>query len=237
MSDSNAEIWKSAATVKEWTSLAAEREAKRAEHWKTMGELLPFSNEDRFTFLDLGAGTGAASRVILAAYPNSTAVLADFSEEMMSEGAEQLAAFAGRYRYVTFDMNGTSWPETIPTDLDAVITSMCVHHLPDERKQGLFGEILEHLTPGGWYVNYDPVQPPDPVVGESWERVEDRRDPEAAHKRHHPSPSEAARHENHVRYMIPLDQQIEYLRAAGFEGIDVYWKHLENVIYGGRRPR
>ena len=45
-----------------------------------------------------------------------------------------------------------------------------------------------------------------------------------------------ARWENHVRYIIPLDQQLEYLRSAGFAGIDVYWKKLENVIYGGCRP-
>jgi hypothetical protein len=36
--------------------------------------------------------------------------------------------------------------------------------------------------------------------------------------------------------MIPLDQQLDYLRSAGFQGVDVYWKHLENVIYGGCRP-
>jgi hypothetical protein len=40
-----------------------------------------------------------------------------------------------------------------------------------------------------------------------------------------------------VRYMIPLDQQVGYLREAGFEGVDVYWKELDYVIYGGRRPR
>jgi hypothetical protein len=36
--------------------------------------------------------------------------------------------------------------------------------------------------------------------------------------------------------MIPLDPQVAYLRAAGFEGVDVYWKELDFVIYGGRRP-
>jgi hypothetical protein len=36
--------------------------------------------------------------------------------------------------------------------------------------------------------------------------------------------------------MIPLTRQLGYLQAAGFEGIDVYWKRLEWVIYGGRRP-
>jgi len=36
--------------------------------------------------------------------------------------------------------------------------------------------------------------------------------------------------------MIPLGPQLGFLRSAGFEGVDVYWKQLENVIYGGRRP-
>jgi hypothetical protein len=37
--------------------------------------------------------------------------------------------------------------------------------------------------------------------------------------------------------MIPLDPQIGFLRAAGFEGVDVFWKELDFAIYGGRRPR
>jgi hypothetical protein len=36
--------------------------------------------------------------------------------------------------------------------------------------------------------------------------------------------------------MIPLEQQLGYLRSAGFQGIDVYWKQLENAIYGGFKP-
>ncbi len=36
--------------------------------------------------------------------------------------------------------------------------------------------------------------------------------------------------------MIPLDPQVGFLRAAGFEGVDVFWKELDFVIYGGRRP-
>jgi hypothetical protein len=36
--------------------------------------------------------------------------------------------------------------------------------------------------------------------------------------------------------MIPLEPQISFLRDAGFEGVDVFWKELDYVIYGGRRP-
>jgi hypothetical protein len=113
---------------------------------------------------------------------------------------------------------------------------MCVHHLPDGRKQGLFAEIFGRLAPGGWYLNYDPVRAPDALIGATWERVADRQDPEAAHRRQHRSAVDQARWDNHVRYIIPLGQQLAYLRSAGFEGIDIYYKQLENVIYGGRRP-
>jgi SAM-dependent methyltransferase len=234
--DTNAAIWKSEEGIQHWTAKAAEREQKRAAQWQFMGELLPFGEQDAFTFLDLGAGTGAAARGILELYPRSVAILTDFSPQMMGEGERQMQQFAGRFQYVEFDMSTSNWPAAIPATVDAIVTSMCIHHLPDHRKQGLFTEIFERLTPGGWYVNYDPVSSPDPVVEATWERVNDHDDPEAAPKRLHRTPQEQSRYANHVRHVIPLDQQLDYLRSAGFQGVDVYWKHLENVIYAGCRP-
>jgi SAM-dependent methyltransferase len=235
--DTNAAIWQSAEAVQAWATEADRQERHRQGHRQFMASLLPFGEQEAFTFLDLGAGTGAASRTILDAYPRSIAVLADFSAEMMRVGEREMQRFAGRHRYVEFDMSvGGEWPAAIPAALNAVVTSMCVHHLPDERKQSLFTEIFGHLVPGGWYLNYDPVRADDPVVQATWERVSDHADPEAAHRRRHRTPLEQARWDNHVRYIIPLGQQLGYLRSAGFDGIDVYWKQLENVVYGGRRP-
>ncbi len=234
--DTNAAIWRSEEVVQTWATEAEKREPNRAAQRRFMAVLLPFGEQEAFTFLDLGAGTGAASRVILEEYPRSTAILADFSSEMMAAGERAMQPFAGRYRFVELDMTTGRWPAAIPAGLDAVVTSMCVHHLTDERKQGLFAEIFDHLVPGGWYLNYDPVRAADPVVEAAWERVNDHDDPEAARKRLHRTPQDQARYDNHVRYIIPLAQQLDYLRSAGFRGIDVYWKHLENVIYGGCRP-
>lgn len=235
--DTNAATWQSSETVEAWAAEAARQERGRQAHRRFMAALLPFGGQESFTFADLGAGAGAASRMILDLYPRSTAILADFSAEMMRVGEREMGRFAGRYRYVTFDMSaGGEWPAAIPPALDAVVTSMCVHHLPDERKQGLFAEIFGHLAPGGWYLNYDPVRGDDSVVEATWERVSDHDDPEAAARRQHRSPVDQTRWDNHLRYIIPLGRQLDYLRSAGFEGIDVYWKQLENVIYGGRRP-
>jgi SAM-dependent methyltransferase len=234
--DTNAAIWQSEEIAATWAAEEEERERNRAAQRRFMAVLLPFGEQEAFTFLDLGAGTGAASRAILRLHPRSTAILADFSSEMMAAGEREMRPFAGRYRYVEFDMSAGQWPVAIPAALDAVVTSMCVHHLPDERKQGLFAEIFDHLLPGGWYFNYDPVSTGDPVVEATWERVNDHDDPEAASKRLHRTPQQQARYDNHVRYIIPLTQQLDYLRSAGFRGVDVYWKQLDWVIYGGCRP-
>ena len=120
--------------------------------------------------------------------------------------------------------------------MPAVISSLCVHHLPDERKRQLFSEIFARLAPGGWYLNFDPVSTEGPVVEATWQRASDRRDPAAAVKRANRTPEQHAHYENHVRYIIPLEPQVGFLRAAGFEAVDVYWKELDYVIYGGRRP-
>ncbi len=235
--DTNAAIWHSAEAVQAWAAEAGRQERDRQASRRFMALLLPFAAQDEFTFCDLGAGTGAASRAILEMYPRSTAVLADFSAEMMRAGEGEMEPFAGRYRYAEFDMSaGGEWPAGIPAALDAVVTSMCVHHLPDDRKQGLFAEIFGHLVPGGWYLNYDPVRAPNVLIEATWERVADRQDPGAADRRRRRSAVDQARWDNHVRYIIPLGQQLAYLRSAGFEGIDIYFKQLENVIYGGRRP-
>ncbi len=236
--DTNAAVWKSDIGVSFWKSTASDRERRRAGHRELMAELLPFDAAEPFTFADLGAGTGAAARTILDHFSGAHAILADFSPQMMAQGALELEPYTGRYTYVEFDLTQVGgWPAQIPDPVDAVISSLSVHHLRDERKQTLFGEIIAHLAPGGWYLNYDPVMPPDPVVEEAWLRAGDRRDPSAADKRAHRSPEEHLRYENHVRYMIPLEPQLGFLRAAGFEGVDVYWKELDYVIYGGRRPR
>jgi tRNA (cmo5U34)-methyltransferase len=234
--DTNAAIWKSDEIVATWAAEAANRERNHGAQWRLMARLLPFGELPEATFLDLGAGTGAASRAILERHPRSTAILADFSPEMMSAGEAELRPYAGRYRYVEFDMLAGDWPKAIPATVDGVVTSLCVHHLPDERKRSLFGEIFQRVRPGGWYLNYDPVRAEDPVVTATWTRLIDEDDPEAARKRSHRTAEERARYENHVRFISPLDVQLGWLRSAGFEGVDVWWKRLDYAVFGGYRP-
>jgi tRNA (cmo5U34)-methyltransferase len=234
--DTNAALWKSEEVVKSFAAQAEQRERERAEQLVLMARLLPFAPDQSFTFIDLGAGTGAASRAVLREYPRATAILAEYSTQMMAEGDKALTQFAGRYRYVEFDMLSSTWPAQIPARVDAVVSALSIHHLPDARKRSMFREIRDHLATTGWYINYDPVRAPGASVEALWERVNDRYDPSGPAKRANRSPLEQARYENHVRYMIPLRPQLEWLHEAGFVDIDVFWKRLDWVIYGGRNP-
>src|SRR5262249_58374485 len=127
---------------------AERQERSRQAHRRFLALLLPFADQDEFTFLDLGAGAGAASRVIMDLYPRSTAILADYSAEMMRVGEREMQRFAGRYRYVEFDMSaGGESPAAVPPPLEAAVTSMCGHHLPHDPKRSLFTEPVEHLAP------------------------------------------------------------------------------------------
>ena len=234
--DTNEDVWKSDHMVAQWVASADERERRRAEQRRLMADLLAFEENEAFTFVDLGAGTGAATKAVLERYPRARAILAEYSPQMTAEGERALSGYVGRFSYVELDLASGAWPDEVPTDVPVAISSLCVHHLPDERKKELFSEIWHHLAPGGWYFNYDVVRTDDPLVEATWLRAADRQDPEAAASRQHRSVEEQRRYENHVRHMAPLALQLDFLRAAGFEGIDVYWKQLDYVLYGGRRP-
>ena len=234
--DLSVDIWHSEEFIQHWVDRTEGRVKSHEPQFRLMGDLLPFDSHEAFTFVDLGAGTGAAARGILDLYPLSTAILADYSRPMMQAGEREMQPFAGRFRYVEFDMSVDRWPQDVPSKLDAVVSSMCIHHMPDRRKQGLFREIFEHLTPGGWYLNYDAVTTTDPVVVAAWDRADDRSQPNDADPGTPLTPLEQAGHEDHILNIAELEPQVGFLRSAGFEGIDVYWKRLDAVIYGGRRP-
>ena len=102
--DTNADIWKSDQVIANWVASAEDREPRRAEPRPLMADLLPFTHEERFTFVDLGAGTGAAAQAILDRYRGVFAVLADYSPQMLEESTRALAAYQGRCRFVEFDL-------------------------------------------------------------------------------------------------------------------------------------
>jgi tRNA (cmo5U34)-methyltransferase len=225
-------------------------------------------------FLDLGAGTGAVSELVLRATAASSAassaqrerdeqgveshgVLVDFSEPMLARArAKLLASGAGsdgdaRVQLVRGDLSSPAWREALPDGrYDAIVSGLAIHHLPSERKRALFAEALELLEPGGIFVNMDYVQVDGPLKGLFDEQMLANALAHAAQgEGEHPRQHEAPAEDDHgIAQQDPvgfddededrpdtLEDQLRWLRDAGFERVEVHFKWAEAAIYGGER--
>jgi tRNA (cmo5U34)-methyltransferase len=187
-------------------------------------------------FLDLGAGAGAMSELLLGELPGSEGVLVDFSEPMLARVSVNLAGHDGRWRAITGDLNDPAWRGALPEGrYDAVVSGLAIHHLPPGRKPALFAEIFELLEPGGVFVNMDYVAIDGPLRGLFDEHmlanaVQAERD------------SGGTRHEHELDLEDDVDRpdtvedQLRWLREAGFEQVEVHFKWAEAAIFGGARP-
>jgi tRNA (cmo5U34)-methyltransferase len=187
-------------------------------------------------FLDLGCGAGAMSELLLGELPSSEAVLVDFSAPMLARVGVNLAGHDGRWRAITGDLNDPAWRGALPEGrYDAVVSGLAIHHLPRERKRTLFAEVLELLEPGGLFVNMDYVAVDGPLRGVFDEHM-------LANAVRAERESGGTRHEHEVDLEDDDDRpdtvedQLRWLRDAGFEQVEVHFKWAEAAIYGGARP-
>jgi tRNA (cmo5U34)-methyltransferase len=187
-------------------------------------------------FLDIGCGAGAMSELMLGSLPDSEAVLVDFSEPMLERAAAALAGHAGRWRVVRGDLNDPAWRDALPAGrYDAIVSGLAIHHLPPERKHTLFAELLALLEPGGMFVNMDYVAIDGPLRGLFDEEmlaaaVRDDRERGGTHPEHELDLDDDADRPDAV------EDQLHWLRDAGFEQVEVHFKWAEAAIYGGARP-
>jgi SAM-dependent methyltransferase len=187
-------------------------------------------------FLDIGCGAGAMSELVLSSRPGSEGVLVDFSEPMLERAAVQLARYAGRWQAVSGDLNDPAWRDALPAGrYDAIISGLAIHHLPSERKRTLFAELLPLLEPGGMFVNMDYVAIDGPLRGLFDEEmlaaaVRAERESGGTHSEHDVDL------EDDDDRPDTAEDQLRWLRHAGFEQVEVHFKWAEAAVYGGARP-
>jgi ubiquinone/menaquinone biosynthesis C-methylase UbiE len=190
-------------------------------------------------FLDLGAGDGALSQLMLAVFPQAEAVLVDFSEPMLA-GVERRLAGQGRWQVVRGDLSDPAWRDALPGgSYGGAVSSLAIHHLPAARKRALYAEVYELLEPGAMFVNLDYVSVAGPLSG-LWDeellaksvRLErERGGSRTAHELEHDLCDDADEDRPD-----PLDDQLRWLRESGFEDVEVAFKWAEAAVFGGSKP-
>jgi len=166
--------------------------------------------------LDLGTGDGRLLALLHRDRPEMLGVGLDFSEIMLAEARRR---FAGdeRVELVKHDL-----AEPLPAlgRFDAVVSSMAIHHLEHERKRALYGEVFGLLAPGGVFANFEHVASPTPRLHQAFFEAID----------------EPLENEDPSDHLLDVETQLGWLREAGFDDVDCYWKWLEMALLVGVKP-
>lgn len=217
---------------------------ERERQLQTMVDLIP-GLEQPHAILDLGCGEGLLAEAILEQRPKSTLYGLDGSAEMIERAQVRLNRFGERFQTRHFDLFARFWPET-DFPIQAVVSSLALHHLDGAQKQTLFDEVYALLAPGGIFIIADLVEPATPL---GWELAAKAWD-EAVHERALDLDGNLegftlfeAERWNLYRDFDPEDidkpsrllDQLKWLEQAGFEGADVVWMRAGHAIFGGAK--
>jgi len=177
--------------------------------------------------LDLGAGTGLFSGMVLQKFPHARMTLVDISDKMLEKARERFGD-SDRVRYVTGDYALMDFPQTY----DVVISSLSIHHLTHEAKKQLFVNVHRILKDGGIFVNADQIKGNTPET----DRYFRRRWLEYIHASGLTQAEiEASIERRKVDINATLADQIRWMEEAGFKEVDCMYKYMDFGVFFGRK--
>jgi tRNA (cmo5U34)-methyltransferase len=191
-------------------------------------EQIPYGRDEHFRVLDLGAGTGLLSALVLEAFPNATFTLVDLSAEMLDRARQRFADRVGfQFELVDLEQRAPAGAH------DVAISALALHHIEPANLQGVFTRIFSALEKGGMFINADQT------LGTSAEN--EQKYSQAWHRaiRAQGTSEEdiaAAVERLKVDKTATLEDQLRWLRAAGFVDVDCWYKNYRFAVYSGRKP-
>jgi len=216
-----------------------------ADQLNVMLHLLKHSERVVDRFLDLGAGDGILSQLILDQFPGTSACLVDFSEPMMEAAHRRLQGYADRVQLIQADLCTSDWLQQLPSDskgtMDAVVSGFCIHHLPHPRKHQLYQEVYRLLAANGLFINMEHV-----ASKSAWGEMLSEEafiDSLLQHEATRPNPktreeiskAHYAREDKKDNILLSLETQCEWLRQIGFAEVDVFFKSYELAVFAGKK--
>jgi tRNA (cmo5U34)-methyltransferase len=213
---------------------------RHQEMMATLVSAAPFTAEDAVRIVDIGAGEGHLAEALLDCFPRATVLALDGSESMRAAMTARTARVADRIEVRAFTLDTLDWWDVM-LGADLVVSSLCLHHLNDAKKQYLYKAIAERLTARGALLIADLVEPPHPagrrLAADSWD-ASARAQADAAG-----TPEQFAAFVeggwNHYRFPDQMDRpspifhHLVWLKHAGFAVVDCFWLYAGHAVFGG----
>ncbi len=88
--------WHSQDYVDEWIARDITRDEERRLRLRQMLAAAPFAADAEITVLDVGGGYGVVTEEVLRVFPRAVVTLQDYSQPMLDQARDRLAAYCGR---------------------------------------------------------------------------------------------------------------------------------------------
>ncbi|MFO1519868.1 MAG: methyltransferase domain-containing protein [bacterium] len=198
------------------------------DFYRAAVEMMPFKADQDFTVLDLGAGTGLLSGFIRERFPAARITLIDFSEEMLAKARERFGDDP-RVRYQVADYVGVDWGGA----WDAVVSSLSIHHLDDDGKKSIYRKVFDGLKRGGVFLNAEFVRASSSAVQERYWSLWIKKKQEAGLSEEEIRQSLKR---TEIDILAPVEDQLAWLREAGFEEVECHYRQYLFAVFGGKKP-
>jgi len=238
------ETWGSREYIESWSSRMDWQRPLREMQMTMVGLMIPQSPESPTRILDLGAGYGTLTAFVFDERPNATAVCLDASAEMLKMAWERMTRFGDRIEFIQASLETPQWLESVTGAFDAIVSSRALHHFSANfRRRAIYSEAYHLLRSGGCFINADNMRPLTDLLGRRYREAGDQLAEKyvkqqtggkmtlAEVKKATQLPSHGL-HDNGL-----LDQELAWLREAGFEDVDCFWKFGNYTTYGGFRSK
>lgn len=182
--------------------------------------------------LDVGCGAGNYSLKMLQFLPDLDVTLVDLSWPMLERAVERVTPLTtGAVLPIQADIREL---ELQKSGFDIILAAAVLHHLRSEDEwQAVFSKFYQALAPGGSLWIFDLVESSIPAIqAMMWQRYGDYllqlqdeayRDKVFAYIEKEDTPR-------------PLMVQLDCMRAAGFEAVDILHKNGCFAAFGGIKP-
>lgn len=190
-------------------------------------DLVPHATDAPLRVLDLGAGTGVLSALVLERFPNASLVAIDMSDGMLAACASKLASWQSRV-----ELRQGEFPDVkIGSGYDLIVSSLTLHHLSHADKRAGFVKLFEAMAPGGVLLIRDVVAAPTPDLDQRYAAL--WRHTVQAH-----GYDDMSWFDEHLETdnPAPVEDQTAWLTDIGFVDVACHWRYLNCALFGGRKP-
>jgi tRNA (cmo5U34)-methyltransferase len=235
--------WGSREFVERWAAKGGWQAPLREVQTAMVLRMIPHPIDAPIRVLDIAAGYGALAVAVLNDRPNATAVCLDASDAMLNLGKERTTNLKDRISFIQGSLESSNWVKSVEGTFDAVISSRALHHFTgNQRRRHIFREVFGLVRADGCFLNADNVKATTKSLSDRYRRARDeyldRFVRESTGGKTNLAEVRAA---SPSTYHGPhnngyLEEELAWLREAGFQDVDCFWKFTTTVVYGGFKP-